>query len=115
LTASWDAAETRHEPNRHIEWRSEPGSAVANAGSLHFAPAGADRTRVDVHLWYNPPGGALGHFVAALFGADARSSMDEDLVYLKGLIEQGSTTVPGKGEVARQDVTPREPALAAAR
>ena len=61
-------------------------------------------TRVDIHLAYNPPGGALGHFAAVLFGADAKSAMDEDLVRLKSLIEEGKTSAPGKGETARQDV-----------
>jgi uncharacterized membrane protein len=106
VPVSWDAVITRYEPNRLIAWRSEPGSTVCNAGWLRFEPAGNDRTRVTVHLAYVPPGGALGHFTARLFGADPKSSMDDDLLRLKGLIEQGTTSAPGKPEVARQDVVP---------
>ena len=47
-------------------------------------------TRVDVQLSYNPPGGALGHLVAKLFGSDPKSEMDQDLARLKTLIETGN-------------------------
>jgi hypothetical protein len=39
-------------------------------------------------------------------GSLPKSSFDDDLVRLKGLIEQGATRAPGKGEVARPDVKP---------
>jgi uncharacterized membrane protein len=104
VPVTWNAAITAFEPNRLIAWRSEPGSVIANAGVLHFQPEGNDRTRVDLRFSYNPPGVALGHVAAMVFGADARSSFDDDLVRLKGLIEHGSTAAPGKGEVARQEM-----------
>ena len=97
-----------------IAWKSEPGSVVANAGVIRFEPAEGGNTRVDVRLAYNPPGGGLGHLAALLFGADPRSALDEDLVRLQGLIEQGSTRAPGKGEVARQDVPAAHAAAQAA-
>src|SRR5205085_10331375 len=89
---------------RLLAWQSEPGSTIANAGMIRFEPAPGGNTRVDIHFSYNPPGGALGHFAAMLFGADAKSAMDEDLLRLKSLIEQGTTSAPGKGETARADV-----------
>jgi uncharacterized membrane protein len=114
IPASWDARITQFETNRLIVWESEPNSMIANAGSLRFEPAGSG-TRVTIRMWYRPPGGVLGHFAASLFGADPRSEMDDDLIRMKGLIEQGSTHAPGKGQVARQDVltgTAPEPAPA---
>ena len=57
-------------------------------------------TRVHVRLAYNPPGGALGHIAAMLFGADPKSAMDEDLIRIKSLIETGKASAPGK-EVVR--------------
>lgn len=102
---SWDAVLTRFEPNRLIAWRSEPGSIIANAGVIRFVPTPTGETRIDIRFSYNPPGGLLGHLAAKLFGADARSAMDEDLVRLKSLIEEGSTSAPGKEEIARQDVS----------
>jgi uncharacterized membrane protein len=104
VPVTWDAVITRLEPNQVIAWRSEPGSTIANAGVIRFEPTPDGNTRVNILLSYNPPGGALGHFAAQLFGADARSEMDEDLVRLKSLIEQGETSAPGKGRVARQEV-----------
>jgi len=104
MPVQWDAVETRREQNRLIAWRSEPGSVIANAGSLQFARAG-DGTRVDVHLSYIPPAGTLGHFAAKLFGRDPKTMMDEDLVRMKALIEEGQTSTPAGGTVTRQEVT----------
>lgn len=106
VPVSWDAVITQYIPNRLIAWQSEPGSVIANAGVIRFAPAGDD-TRVDISLAYNPPAGVLGHLAAMLFGTDAKSSMNEDLIRLKALIEEGRTSAPGKPEVARQDITGR--------
>jgi uncharacterized membrane protein len=103
VPVSWDAAITDFETNRAIAWQSESGSMVHNRGALHFEPVGDD-TRVTIHLEYVPPGGVLGHFAARLFGADPKSEMDDDLVRLKGLIEEGRTRAPGKGPVTRQEV-----------
>ena len=46
-------------------------------------------TRVRVHLSYVPPGGAIGHAIAALLGADPKSEMDADLLRMKTMIETG--------------------------
>jgi uncharacterized membrane protein/CBS domain-containing protein len=82
MAVRWDAVVTRCEPNRLLAWRSEPGSAVAHAGFLRLEPTPEGDTRMHIHFSYTPPGGLLGHFAAMLFGADARSAMDEDLVRL---------------------------------
>jgi uncharacterized membrane protein len=115
VPVSWDAVITDFETNRQIAWRSEPNSTIHNRGFLRFEPAGGD-TRVTIHLEYVPPGGQLGHLAAMLFGADPKSEMDDDLARLKGLIEEGKSSAPGKGEVARQEVaaTPGAPAPAPA-
>jgi uncharacterized membrane protein len=108
IPVQWDAVETKREPNHLIAWRSEPGSVITNAGTLRFTQMG-DRTRVDVHLSYIPPGGAMGHWAAKLFGADPQKMMDEDLVRMKSLIEEGQTSTPGGGVVSRQEVTGGKP------
>jgi uncharacterized membrane protein len=54
-----------------------------------------------VQMEYTPPAGALGHAVAKLFGADPKQAMDEDMVRLKSLFEDGKTTIRGK-EVTRE-------------
>jgi uncharacterized membrane protein len=104
MPAAWDAILTRFVPNEVLAWRSEPGSVIANTGIIHFEPAPGGGTRVNIQLSYNPPAGALGHLAALLFGADPKSAMDEDFVRLKSLLEEGRTSVPGKG-VTREELT----------
>jgi uncharacterized membrane protein len=89
ITVEWDAAETRRVENQVIAWKSVPGSTVASAGMVRFQRNEDGTTRVDVHLSYNPPAGAVGHAVAALFGADPKTEIDEDLSRMKTLIETG--------------------------
>jgi uncharacterized membrane protein len=87
-TVEWDAYLTDWEPNELIAWQSDENSSVANAGSVRFDENPDGSTRVDVHLCYTPPAGAIGDAVARLFGADAKSEMDDDLLRMKTLIEQ---------------------------
>jgi uncharacterized membrane protein len=89
VTVEWDAELTDFEPHRCIAWRSVPGSTVENEGTIRFQENPDGTTRVDIRLSYNPPGGALGHAVATLFGSDPKSEMDEDLLRLKTALETG--------------------------
>jgi uncharacterized membrane protein len=84
----WDAATTRLEPNRLIAWRTMEGSTVDHAGFMRFEPVGP-KTRVHICMSYSPPAGALGHAVAKLFSADAKTELDEDLMRLKTTVETG--------------------------
>jgi uncharacterized membrane protein len=86
IPVSWTAEVTRLLPNQLLGWRSLPGAVVPNAGLIRFTPV-AEGTRVDIDLSYEPPGGALGLVAAKIFGADAKSQMDEDLRDLKALLE----------------------------
>jgi uncharacterized membrane protein len=93
---TWTAVLTRIVPYEQIAWKSEAGSMIPNAGIIRFEVMGDGHTRVDIRLSYNPPAGALGHFAASLFGADPKSALDEDLVRLKSLLENGKASAPGK-------------------
>ena len=95
----WDAVITQMEPNRVLAWESLPGSEVYNAGRVRFTSAD-EGTHISIYMVYSPPGGATGHAIASLFGVDPKSAMDEDLVRLKSLLEQGKTTSEGQ-EVTR--------------
>jgi uncharacterized membrane protein len=97
----WDAQITEMRPNRVIAWESMPGSEVYNAGRVRFQPEDGT-TRIDVFMTYNPPGGVAGHAVAALFGSDPKSAMDDDLLKLKSLLEQGGTESMRPGYSYRQ-------------
>ncbi len=101
VPVEWDAMITELRPNRVIAWESVPGSEVYNAGRVRFESVDG-ATRVDVFMTYNPPGGVAGHAIAALFGADPKSAMDEDLLKLKSLLERGGAGAsesmrPGQG------------------
>lgn len=89
VVVRWDAQLTRFVPNELIAWKSVAGSTVANAGMIQFQPTDEGSTRVDIKLSYNPPGGAIGHAIAKVFGADPKSEMDQDLLRAKTLLETG--------------------------
>jgi len=89
VPAEWDAETTKLVPNEVLAWKSVKGAAVANAGIIQFQPNEEGGTRVHIQLSYNPPAGAVGHAVAALFGADPKTEMDEDLMRMKTMIETG--------------------------
>lgn len=95
-TVRWDAIVTKAEPNRLLAWKSVEGSTIENAGIIHFDPNPDGSTRVDIRMSYNPPAGAIGHAVAAFLHSDLKTALDEDLVRLKSLIEEGKASAPGK-------------------
>lgn len=78
-------------PNERLGWRTIAGAPVAHAGLIRFEPLGDNRTRVQINMSYNRPGGWIGHGVASAFGVDPKSSFDADLVRLKTLLETGNT------------------------
>ncbi len=87
---AWDAEIITEDPGRMLGWRSLAGSQVNTAGSVHFTPlSGAQGTEVRVTLKYDPPGGALGSWLAWLFGQDAEQQIRTDLRRFKHLVEHG--------------------------
>jgi uncharacterized membrane protein len=52
---------------------------------------------------YCPPAGVFGHAAAWLFGADAKSEIDDDLVRMKSLLEIGKTRAHGM-DITREEV-----------
>jgi uncharacterized membrane protein len=84
----WNAVISAAVPNRLIAWRSEPGSVIDHAGIVQF-DAENDHTRVHIRLSYNPPAGAIGHFIATVLGSNPKQEMDLDLVRMKTFIETG--------------------------
>ena len=95
-TLKWTGSIVRRIPEKLIEWRSLPGSAVENHGTVHLEAAKDGRTRVQVQMSYQPPAGLLGHAFAAMLGFDPKRLLDQDFVQLKALFEQGATRVHGR-------------------
>lgn len=107
---SWDAEITEKIPNKMLAWSSLPGAMVANAGVVQLDTENAG-TRVHIRLAYVPPGGAIGHAIAAIFGADPKHALDDDLVRLKSLLEHGKTNAHHH-PVTLEDVINSKPAHA---
>jgi hemerythrin superfamily protein/carbon monoxide dehydrogenase subunit G len=50
----WNATVLEQVPDQKVAWAATEGAT--NAGAVYFAPAGPDRTRVTLHLEYEPEG-----------------------------------------------------------
>jgi uncharacterized membrane protein len=86
----WDAEITDDRPNTLIAWRSLPGAAVWNAGTVRFEPAPTGRgTVLRVDMRYRPPGGMAAPLFATVFGEEPSQQVREDLRRMKQLLETG--------------------------
>jgi uncharacterized membrane protein len=89
-SATWEARIINEHPGELIAWESIPGSWVDTAGSVRFDRAPGNRgTELKVVLKYNPPGRAVGHVLAKLFGDDPKHAIRSDLDRLKAIMECG--------------------------
>lgn len=79
----WDGRITRAVPNTMVEWKSLPGSTVGNFGIARFDPHYDASTRLHVRMFYRPPAGILGRFLAELLGSDPKKVLQQDLKRLK--------------------------------
>jgi uncharacterized membrane protein len=100
-SVEWNATVTNYVPNELLGWKTMPESAIQHAGIVRFSRNPNGTTRVDIRMSYNPAAGALGHAVASLFGADAKSEIEQDLVRMKTMIETGRPP----HDAARRDET----------
>ncbi len=83
----WDAINEDWIPDRRIGWRSIDG--LENWGHVHFEPLDENRTRLRVHIGYNPPAGVLGD-IAEVLGAGRRfeAKLQEDLDQFAQMVAQ---------------------------
>jgi uncharacterized membrane protein len=94
-TTEWDADITEQTPDSRVSWRSTSGAH--NAGTVSFESQGADRTKVTLHLEYEPEG-----FFEAVGGAlgFVDSRVEGDLKRFKEFIERrGNETGAWRGEI----------------
>jgi uncharacterized membrane protein len=94
MPVEWEAEVTRRVPNEELAWATVPGSVVEHSGHVRFLPNASGGTRIDVHLSYAPPAGAVGHGIARLFGSDPKTEIDEDLARMKTLLEREELAHP---------------------
>ncbi|MBZ5523685.1 MAG: SRPBCC family protein [Acidobacteriia bacterium] len=90
VPVGWEGVITRAIPNTLVEWKSLPGSSIGNFGIVRFHPDYDATTRVNIRMFYRPPAGILGRFLADLLGADAGDILDQDLNNLKAIFESGN-------------------------
>jgi uncharacterized membrane protein len=86
----FEAETTDFIPDRTIAWRTIENQPIEHEGRVRFEELAAG-TRVTVTMWYRPPGGIIGHTIAHILGWDPKARMDEDLVRMKTLLEEGKT------------------------
>ncbi len=96
VSVTWDSEVTENIPNQVLAWKTMPWSAVRNAGIVRFERNPDSGTRLHILMSYNPPGGALGHVLASIFGHDPKAVLDQDLARMKSLLEVGRTRAHGE-------------------
>jgi hypothetical protein len=94
-TEEWDAVISEQVPDQRIAWRSTTGAK--NAGTVTFQPLGPNRTRISLHLDYQPEG-VVEQVGSALGLVDRR--IEGDLRRFKEFIEsRGTATGAWRGEI----------------
>ena len=81
--AEWDAKIVEQEQDRRIAWESVDGKRTR--GIVTFEPKGAARSRIRVHMSYQPDGKA--EVVGSAMGLDSRR-VHADLARFRELVEQ---------------------------
>jgi uncharacterized membrane protein len=102
----WDAELVDDRPGEYLVWRSLPGAAISNRGSVEFRPApNGSGTEVTVALTYHNPIGKAGAAFAKLMGREPELQVREDLRRLKALMETGEIpTVVGQSSGRRSSL-----------
>ncbi len=90
ILLEWESVTTEFEMNRLLAWRTADSAPIQHAGVIRLQPVDGG-TRVDIQMSYRPPAGVLGHAVAAIFGVDPKSELDQELLRLKSFLETGRT------------------------
>lgn len=74
-------------PEQRLSWESVTDQPVWYRGSVSLQPDRDDATRVDIHIRYIPPGGALGRALASFWGMDAESQFQQAVMRIKPYLE----------------------------
>jgi uncharacterized membrane protein len=91
----FETVTTRVVPDREVSWTTLPEQPIEHTGSVRFVPDNGG-TRVEIFLSYRPPGGAIGHAVAHVLGWDPKARIDDDMIRMKALLEEGQTRAHGE-------------------
>jgi uncharacterized membrane protein len=105
LKAEFESEVYTDVPNEVISWRSLPGSAVQNAGSVRFRPSlGGSGTEVQLTVELVPPGGPPGKAILSLFGEAPQQYVAQMLREFKQVMETGEVaTTDGQSSGRQQE------------
>ena len=93
--AEWNAKIIEQQPDRRITWESVDGKRTR--GTVTFAPAGPERSRVRLHMSYEPDG--MAEKVGSAMGLDSRR-VHGDLARFRELVEgRQAATGAWRGEI----------------
>jgi uncharacterized membrane protein len=95
-TIHFEAETIEFEPDRVIAWRTVPAQQIEHEGRIRFEQIDEQTTRVTVRMTYRPPGGVLGHAIAHILGWDPKSRIDDDIVRMKAILEDGKVRPGGE-------------------
>jgi uncharacterized membrane protein len=86
----WQADIIHEEENAVIDWRSQPGSDIDNAGEIRFSDAPDNQgTVVQALISYRPPAGNVGDLAARLLNPSFEELVQQDLHRFKKMMETG--------------------------
>lgn len=89
-TFEWDTEIVEDRPGELVRWKSLPGDAIPNEGSVTFRPGPRDwGTEVSLGLTFSPPGGLLGAATTVLPDAISKVAVSKALYRFKSLAETG--------------------------
>jgi uncharacterized membrane protein len=100
---SWESVVTKEVPGREIYWQSAEGADIANSGRIEFREVAGRGTVVRAVIAYDPPGGAVGQFIAKLFQREPRIQTREDLHRFKQLMEAGEVATSARNQRLRAE------------
>lgn len=81
---------TENVPQERLSWESVSNHPVSYSGTMSLQREEEGVTRVNVHVEYTPPGGALGAALGSLFGVDAESKFHDAVMRIKPYLETGN-------------------------
>jgi uncharacterized membrane protein len=91
VPVTWNAEIINEVPFETIGWKTPPGEAIQNAGSVTFkAVPGSGATEVRVQLQYAAPGGKAASWLAKMAGEDPARLTRDGLLALKRQLETQS-------------------------
>lgn len=76
---TWDCVVTKYVPNAVIAWETVPDSVVDFCGVLRFAPLGAECTRLQVEIQYDPRHTGFGEALRALIDVPRERQIRADI------------------------------------